>query len=149
MCQEETTCNYMDNLRATTSGKDEDMESDKSSLWAGEGTSDALSSEEEKEPTTEVCKSGRRMTGKQKPSSVKSPGGLSGESQGASVASASGSTTVSQKMKVLVVGDSNALGICETKEPELSLRQALSVHYDITVVAKDKSGWGDPFTRCA
>ena len=46
----------MDNLRATTSGKVEDMESDKSSLWEGAGASDPLSSEEEKEPTTMVSK---------------------------------------------------------------------------------------------
>ena len=72
------------------------MESDKSSLWEGEGTSDSLRSEKEKEPTTVVSKSGRHVTGKQKASSAKSPGGLSGKPQGASDASTSGSTTVLQ-----------------------------------------------------
>ena len=83
----------MDNLRATRQpigqgggNKVEGMESD--SLWEGEGTSDSLSSEAPTGPTTAVSKSARRMTGKQKASSVKSPGGLSGKPQGASVASA-------------------------------------------------------------
>ena len=42
-----------------------------------------------------------------------------------------------QKLKVLLIGDSNAHGYCETKTLDSSFKKALSAHYDITVAAKN------------
>ena len=46
-----------------------------------------------------------------------------------------------RRFKVLLVGDSNAVGYCETLKGDFSLRKSLSTHYDITVTGKRGTSW--------
>ena len=72
-CQAGELCEFMDNVRAREqpigqggADKVEGIESDDSSLWEGEGTSDSLSSVAPTEPVAVVSKPCRRSRGKQK-----------------------------------------------------------------------------------
>ena len=72
-CQAGELCEFMDNLRAREqpigqggADKVEGIESDDSSLWEGEGTSDSLSSVAPTEPVAVVPKPYRRSRGKHK-----------------------------------------------------------------------------------
>ena len=67
-CQAGELCEFMDNLRAREqpigqggADKVEGIESDDSSLWEGEGTSDSLSSVAPTEPVAVVSNSARRF----------------------------------------------------------------------------------------
>ena len=164
LCQAGESCDFMDHLRAIEQPigqgggeKVEDQQSDDSSLWEGEGSSDSLSSAGMTGPATvgssptgpglatSLAKPPMRLKGKQRASSIKSPGNLPPTSSNyGSVMSADQGTTSTkggQKLKVLLVGDSNAYGYCETTPVDSSLKKALSAHYDITVAAKSGTSW--------
>ena len=138
-------CNFMDTVRSIklSHGPSGTVESGESSFWEAEGTSDSLSSEAPK-VTRPVSK---RFKGKQcPPKSLHSPSGHGGVSGATSLKTpighggASGATslktpighggasgaTSSKRLRVLLVGDSNAAGYCETGAPDPSLRKALS-----------------------
>ena len=162
-CQAGELCEFMDNLRAREQpigqgGADEveGIESDDSSLWEGEGTSDSLSSVAPTEPATvpslpshpsaTVSKPCRRLKGKQKHSRSEGPLATGAERGEGPLATGSGckgpldtGAKSVQKLKVLLIGDSNASGCCETHPFDSSLRKALSAHYDITVAARSST----------
>ena len=164
-CQAGELCEFMDNLRAREqpiggggADKVEGIESDDSSLWEGEGTSDSLSSVAPTEPATvpslpshpsaTVSKPCRRFKGKQKHSRSEGPLATGAERGEGPLATGSGckgpldtGAKSVQKLKVLLIGDSNAYGHCETCPLDSSLKKALSAHYDITVAAKSGTSW--------
>ena len=79
-CQAGELCEFMDNLRARKqpigqegADKVEGAESDDSSLWEGEGTSDSASSIAPTELVADVSKPRRRLIGKRKHSRGEGP----------------------------------------------------------------------------
>ena len=112
----------------------EAVESDESSIFEDEGTSDSLSSEAATPARPQKCLHGKRkgppqssvaMEGDQPerpPTSSKAPIGTGG--------------ATFRRFKFLLVGDSNAVGYCETLKGDYSLRKSLSTHYDIIVAGK-------------
>ena len=96
-CQAGEWCEFMDNLRAWEQpigqgGADtvEGIESDDSSLWEGEGTSDSLSSVAPTEPVAVVSKPCRRLNGKQQHSRGEGPLATGAERGEGPVATGSG-----------------------------------------------------------
>ena len=79
-CQAGELCEFMGNLRAMEqpigqwgADKVEGIESDDSSLWEGEGTSDSLSSDAPTEPLAGDSKPRTRLRGKRHPSRSEGP----------------------------------------------------------------------------
>jgi hypothetical protein len=117
----------------------EAVESDESSIFKAEGTSDSLSSEPPMPARPHKRLHGKRkgppqssvgMEGDQPerpPTSSKAPIGIGG--------------ATFRRFKVVLVGYSNAVGYCETLKGDFSLRKSLSTQYDIIVAGKSGTSW--------
>ena len=156
-CKAGEFCDFMDNARAKDQpigeggpDKVEGVESNESSLWEGEGSSDSLSSDAQTKLAANVSKKRQRRGGKQKDSRSKSPLATGDKRDERPLANGSGCKgpldkggESVQRLKVLLIGDSNACGYCETstRHSVITLEKALSAYYDITVAARSGTSW--------
>ena len=121
LCKDGVVCNFMEHIRARKAPGGA-VDSEESSMFENEGTSDSMSSD-----AVVVDRPHKRLRGKQPATSSKAPIGIGGATP--------------RRLKVLLVGDSNAVGYCETLPWDNSLRKQLSTHYNITVAGKSGTGW--------
>ena len=105
-----------------------------SDCWSGEGTSETQSSEEAKDNAPRAQQPRTRMRRKKATASTITDLGMD---------LCTGSVVCSNSLhNLLLIGDSNAKGYCETLPITASLRQSLAAHFAITLAAKSGLSWG-------
>ena len=123
-CEAGEVCTFMSELRSV-SKEQEHAESDQGSVWSGAGTSASESSEDEGGSVVDS-----------KPKHGVSRGGKSKLGTGLGPSKAEGSQDT-----LLLLGDSNAAGYCETHPLPKSLRFQLASKFAVCSAAKSGTSW--------
>ncbi len=134
-CSDKEPCSFMQSLRAECGARAKvcgGVGSDESSMWEAAGSSDSQSSAADQPPPGHTSSKARK-----------------GAPSGPEVAHSASELGV--RAQVLLVGDSNAVGYCETHPVSASLRRALGEYFDVILAAKSNTSWskisGDAHTE--